>query len=152
MKTGEIMNRTPVTVRIDQTFGEAFHKLVQSRSSNLPVVDAEGIYKGSFDLKDIWNILLPKAAQLDRKSLEDLSFVSTSLDKLKDQIAEASPRPVSEFVNAKDAPPLYEDSPVIQAILLLDECGETLAVIDRKTRKMVGTVFAWDILDPVSKE
>jgi hypothetical protein len=59
---------------------------------------------------------------------------------------------VSEFVNGDDSPPLYSDSPVMQAILLLDECGETLAVIDRKTRKMVGTVFAWDILDPVSKD
>lgn len=152
MKTGDIMNRTPVTVRIDQTFGEAFRILVQNRASNLPVVDAEGVYKGSFDLKDIWNILLPKAAQLDRKSLEDLSFVSTSFEKLKDLIEEASSRTVSEFVNGDDAPPLYSDSPVMQAILLLDECGETLAVIDRRTRKMVGTVFAWDILDPISKE
>jgi CBS domain-containing protein len=149
VKTGDIMNRTPVSVRSDQTFGDAFQTLVKSRMTNLPAVDAEGIFQGNFDLKDVWNVLLPKAAQLDRKSIEDLSFVSTSLDKLKDLVADVSALPVSKFLNTQDAPPLHPENPVIQAILLLDEHGETLAVVDSKTRKLVGTVSPWDVLDPI---
>jgi CBS domain-containing protein len=149
VKTGDIMNRAPISVRSDQTFGEAFRILVKSRMTNLPAVDAAGIFQGNFDLKDVWNVLLPKAAQLDRKSLEDLSFVSTSLDKLKDLVADASEQPVSNFLNTKDAPPLHPENPVIQAILLLDEHGETLAVVDSKTRMLVGSVSPWDVLDPI---
>lgn len=151
MKTGEIMNRTPVTVRIDQTFGEAFRILVQNRASNLPVIDAAGVYQGSFDLTDIWNILLPKAVQLNRKSLEDLSFVSTSNEGLQELIDEASPLSVRLFVSDADAPPIYPDGPVIQAILMLDEYCETLAVIERGSRKLVGTVSAFDVLDRLMK-
>ncbi len=147
MKVGDIMNRAPVTVRTDQTFGDGFSVLIQSRQAVLPCVDPAGVYKGVFDLKDVWDILLPKAAQLSRKSLEDLSFVSSSLDKMKDQIGDAAAEPIARFLTAEDAPPLYPDSPVIQAILLFDEYGENIAVVERDTRKLVGVVSAWQVLD-----
>lgn len=150
MKVGEIMNRAPVSVCTGQTFGDAFQVLMKTRHTVLPVVDADGVYRGIFDLKDIWGVLLPKAAQLNRKSLEDLSFVSSSLEKMKDQIAESAALPIGRFVNAEDAPPLYPDSPVIQAILLLDEHGEMIAVVDRQTRKLAGVVSAWQVLDALS--
>ena len=147
MKVVEIMNRAPVSVRSDSTFGSAFQMLLESRVTTIPVVDAEGVYKGIFDLKDIWDILLPKAAQLSRKSIEDLSFVSSSIDKMKDQIAEAASLPIAQFLTSEDLPALHPESPVIQAVLLFDEHGETLAVVDRQTRKLVGTIAAWQLLD-----
>ena len=147
MKVAEIMNRAPVSVRSDSTFGSALQTLLESRVTTIPVVDAEGVYKGIFDLKDIWDILLPKAAQLSRKSIEDLSFVSSSIDKMKDQIAEAASLPIEQFLTSEDLPALHPESPLIQAVLLLDEYGETLAVVDRQTRKLVGTVSAWQLLD-----
>jgi len=147
MKVGDIMNRAPVTVRTDQTFGDGFGVLVQSRQTVLPCVDATGVYRGVFDLKDVWDILLPKAAQLNRKSLEDLSFVSSSVDKMKDQIGDAAAEPISRFLTAEDIPPLHPDSPLIQAILLFDEYGENIAVVERETRKLAGVISAWQILD-----
>jgi CBS domain-containing protein len=147
MKVGEIMNRAPVTVRNDQTFGEAFRVLVETRHTILPVVDADGVYRGIFDLHDIWTVLLPKAAKLSRKSIEDLSFVSSSLEKMKEQIADSASLPIEQFVTAADVPPIYPDSPVIQAVLLLDEFGETIAVVDRQTKKLVGVIAAWQVLD-----
>ena len=147
MKVVEIMNRAPVSVRSDSTFGSAFQTLLASRVTTIPVVDAEGVYKGIFDLKDIWDVLLPKAAQLSRKSIEDLSFVSSSIDKMKDQIAEAASLPIAQFLTSEDLPALHPESPVIQAVLLFDEHGETLAVVDRQTRKLVGTIAAWQLLD-----
>jgi CBS domain-containing protein len=147
MKVAEIMNRAPVSVRSDSTFGSAFQTLLESRVTTIPVVDAEGVYKGIFDLRDIWDILLPKAAQLSRKSIEDLSFVSSSIDKMKDQIGEAASLPIAQFLTSEDLPALHPESPVIQAVLLFDEHGETLAVVDRQTRKLVGTIAAWELLD-----
>ncbi len=147
MKVGDIMNRAPVTVRSDQTFGEGLARLLQSRQPVLPCVDPQGIYKGIFDLKDVWDILLPKAAQLNRKSLEDLSFVSSSIDKMKDQVSEAAAEPIARFLNTEDAPVLHPDSPLIQAILLFDDFGPDIAVVDRHTRKLAGVVSAWQLLD-----
>ena len=147
MKVAEIMNRTPVTLRTSQTFGDAFQILMENRRLILPVVDEQGVYRGLFDSKDVWDILLPKAAQLSRRGLEDLSFVSSSLEDLKDRITENAGKPIERFLNREDAPPLFPDSPVIQAILMLDQYGEAIPVVDRRTRTLVGIVSAWDVLD-----
>lgn len=147
MKIGEIMNRAPVSVRMDQTFGEAFRVLVETGHKFLPVVDAEGVYHGNFDLKDVWGVLLPKAARLDRKSIENLAFVPSSLEKMKDKLADAAEDLVEKYVTRSDAPPLAPESPVIQGILMLDECGETLAVVDANTHKLVGILSATDVLN-----
>jgi len=136
MKAGEIMNRAPVTVRTDQTFGEAFRVLIESRQATLPCVDGSGVYKGLFDLKDIWDVLLPKAAQLSRKSIEDLSFVSGSVERMKERLAEAAGLPVTRFLTADDAPPLHTDSPAMQA-----------AVVERGSGKLAGVVSPWHVLD-----
>jgi predicted transcriptional regulator len=150
MKAGDLMSRNPITVRMDQPFSEAFRLLVANRANNLPIVDGDGVCKGNFPLRDVWEILLPKAVQLDRKSLEDLSFVSTSIEKLKDLVADAADLPASRFVNGHDAPVVYTDTPIMQAMLLFDEFGQTLAVVDRKSGKVAGTLSAWEILDPLA--
>lgn len=147
MKIGEIMNRAPISVRMDQTFGEAFRVLVETGHKFLPVVDADGVYHGNFDLNDIWGVLLPKAARLNRKSIENLAFVSSSLDKLKDRLGEEAGEPVSKYVTRSDAPPLAPENPVIQGILMLDECRETLAVVDPHSHKLVGILSATDVLN-----
>ncbi len=147
MKVAEIMNRAPLSLRDDETFGSAFERLRDAQVTTIPVVDADGVYEGIFDLKDIWRLLLPRAAHLNRNSIEDLSFVSSSLDRMKDEISEAAPLPIRQFLTADDLPVVYADSPVQQAILLIDKYGETVAVVDRQTRKLVGTVSAWQILD-----
>jgi CBS domain-containing protein len=149
MKVGDIMNREPVTARTTQTFGDAFRILVENRTTNLPVIDEDGVFKGNFDLNDIWRTLLPRATQLARKSIEDLAFVSSSIEKLKERIHEAGPLPVTQFLTAEDAPTLFPENPLTQAILLLDEHEEVLAVVDRQSRKLVGTLSSWDVLDPL---
>jgi len=147
MKIGEIMNRAPISVRMDQTFGEAFGVLVETGHKFLPVVDADGVYHGNFDLNDVWGVLLPKAARLDRKSIENLAFVSSSIEKMKEQLAEVAGTLVSKYVTRTDAPPLSPDNPVVQGILMLDECGETLAVVDPNSKKLVGVLSATDVLN-----
>lgn len=147
MKIGEIMNRAPVSVRMDQTFGNAFRVLVETGHKFLPVVDADGVYRGNFDLADVWGVLLPKAVRLNRKAIENLSFISSSLDQMKEQIAEEESEPVEKYVTRNDSPPLSPDSSVIQGILMLDECGETLAVVDPHSHKLVGILSATDVLN-----
>lgn len=146
MKIGEIMNRAPISVRIDQTFGEAFRLLVDTEHEMIPVVDAEGIYQGNFDLKDIWGVLLPRAARLDRKSIEHLGFVTSSLEKLKERLQDEANEAVSKYVTRHDLPTLSPDSQLVQAIHMLDECRETLPVVEPKTLKLVGILAASDIL------
>jgi CBS domain-containing protein len=147
MKVSEIMNANPVTVRIDQTFAEGLEILLRTHHTMLPVVDGDGVYRGIFDVRDIWRILLPKAAKLTRRSLEDLSFAHTSPEKMREQIAAASELPIGRFVTKEDLPALTPECTVIQAVLMLDEHGETMAVVDKATRRLVGVLAPWQVLD-----
>lgn len=147
MKIAEIMNRAPICVRLDQTFGDAFRILTESGHGFLPVVDADNTYHGNFELQDIWGVLLPKAARLSRSSLGDLSFLPDSLETMRERLREAADAPVSKFVTRADAPPVSPDTALIQGILLLDEHREALAVVDSKSHKLVGILGAKDVLN-----
>lgn len=147
MTVGDMMNRAPVFLRTHQTFGEGFRVLVETGHKFLPVVDDQGVYQGNFDLRDVWGVLLPKAVRLNRQSIEDLSYVPSSREKMVSQLAAAAQEPVTKYVTKSDSPPLSPESPAIQGILMLDECGETLAVVDRKTHQLLGVLSANDVLN-----
>lgn len=144
----EIMNPAPIVVRMDQKFAEGFQIMLESRHSMLPVVDADGTYRGIFDVRDVWTLLLPKAARvLDRKSIDDLSFAFSSLERLREQIADVADEPISDFVSKEDPPPVYTDTPVLQAILLLYQHGQAIPVIERSSGKLAGVLATWQVLE-----
>lgn len=144
MTVREIMNPTPVTITTAHTFGTALQLLMERRIRSLPVVDTCGVYRGMFDLYDVWTVLLPKAALLDYDSLVDLSFVSSAKDRLKELLAEAAPRPVSEFLEKDFIPMVSPDVPAQEAVRLMFHYGGNIAVAERG--KLIGLVSAWEIL------
>lgn len=146
MNVEELMRREPATIGADGTFAEAYRRLVELRVRSLPVVDPDGIYKGMFDLYDIWGVLLPRAARLNDASLQDLAFVSSSESQLRDKLREAGTKRVTEFVD-RDLPAVYPDTPLQEAVRLLYQHDGNLAVVDRKTHRLLGLLSAWEILE-----
>lgn len=146
MTVSTIMNNNPVTLPMSETFGGALRLMTTQRIRVLPVVDASGAYKGTFDLADVWKMLLPKAALLGMKSITDLSFVSDAQELLREKLAEAAPRPVSEFLDYT-VEPLHPDTPVQEAMLLFYQHDGDIPVIERKTKRLVGIVSPWEVID-----
>lgn len=146
MHVEHLMNGQPVTIGLKETFGSALRLLIEHRVRSLPVVDEHWIYKGMFDLYDVWAQMLPRAAMLDKESLEDLSYVSSSIESLREKLADADTRSIREFLDTEEAPAIHPDTPVIEAVRLLYHHGGNLAVVDRKTHRLVGLVSAWEIL------
>jgi CBS domain-containing protein len=141
-----IMRTDVVTLSMNDTFGGGLDTIADRRIRSLPVVDDKGIYRGTFDLLNIWEILLPRAALLASQSVPDLSFLSGSRENLVQKLNEAAPRPISEFLDNDKTFILYPDTPVEEAILLLYRRSAPLPVVDRKSRKLLGVVTAWEIL------
>lgn len=146
MNVSSIMNPNPVTLPVTETFGGALRLMRERRVRVLPVVDANGVYKGTFDFHDIWKTLLPKAVLLGMDSLTDLSFVSDAQDILREKLNEADSRSVGEFL---DVPiePVHPETPVKEAMLLFYQHDGDIPVVDRKTRRLVGLVSPWEIID-----
>lgn len=150
MTVQELMKTDVVTVSLTDSFGHAFDLMVARHVRTLPVVDAQGIYQGMFDLHDVWRVLLPRAAALDRASLRDLSYLAESREELRQRLERARSRPVREFLDDAKAPAIPHDASANEAILLLDRYGGHLAVIERQTRRFLGLVSPWEILSTLT--
>lgn len=146
MTARDLMNTAVVTLTMSDTFGTAFQLLMERRIRSLPILDAEGVYKGMFDMHDIWKVLLPRAATLSMDALTDLSFVSGSVDQLREKLADALPRPISEFLDDEKAPSIPAESPVKEAMLLFYKGAGNLPVVDRKSHKLLGILSPWEVL------
>jgi len=146
MNVSSIMNPNPVTLSVTETFGTALRLMHDRRIRVLPVVDENGVYKGTFDFHDVWRTILPKAVLLGISSLTDLSFVSDAKEMLRDKLAEASSRPIGEFLDVP-IPPVHPEMPVKEAVLLFYQHDGDIPVVDRKSKRLVGLVSPWEILD-----
>lgn len=146
MTVGSIMNREPATVPLSENFENAFCMLRDRRIESLPVVDSEGIYKGMFDLTDVWELLLPRAILLRMQSLTDLSFVSDAREALQEKLKEAGPNRIVDYLDA-NVEAVYPETPVKEAIFLLMEHPGNLPVVDRGSRRLLGIVSPWEILE-----
>ncbi len=149
MTAKTIMNASPVTLSLHDSFGQAFHLLMDMRVRGLPVIDPDGRYRGMFDLYDIWEVLLPKAALLDHKSIGDLGFLGANADSLQEKLAEAWERPISDFLDDEHSPAICPDSPVIEAVLQLYKHGGNLPVVDSNSQRLLGIMSPWEILGRV---
>lgn len=146
MTVADVMNRQPAILQAGQTFAEGFAILREKRTRSLPVVDAQGRYLGLFELRDVWQVLLPRAAMLGDHSLQALSFAGGSPAELQSRLADAACRPVTDFVGNEQCSPLPPESSVKEAIRLLYQSGGILPVVD-SSRKLLGIVSTWEILE-----
>ena len=145
MTVADVMNRQPATLQAQQTFAEGFAVLLEKRIRSLPVVDAQGRYLGLFEVRDVWEVLLPRAASLGDHSLQALSFVGGSQADLQLRLTEAGARPASDFVGNEELPPVSPDTSLKEAMRLLYHHGGILPVVDA-SRRLVGIVSTWEIL------
>jgi CBS domain-containing protein len=149
MTVRSLMNPNPITVSLAESFGGALEILLKHRVRSLPVLDKDGIYRGMFDLYDLWELLLPRAALLEGKRIADLAYMPGSEEMLREKLANAQSRSIVEFLDDTESPAIYPDTTVTEAILLLHRRGGNLPVVERQTRKLVGLVTPWEILHKV---
>ncbi len=141
------MTREPLTLRADDTVARAAESMLDHRYLILPIVDADGRYLGVFDVWDLLQLLLPKAATLD-DLVPNLGFLGDDLPSLQAKLKEMGGRPVGPLARP-DLPVLKPDMAVIEALLLFFRNRSTLPVVDDGQR-VVGVLSYWDALAAVA--
>src|SRR5437763_751580 len=144
MSCAEIMTREPVTIREQESVGDAAEKLVSNHVTNLPVVDAQNRYVAMFGLYDLLSLLVPRVA-LAGDLMSNLRFIADDPEELRRRYREVKSRPVSEVAN-RNAPTLDPDSPEVEAIRLFCRNHITLPVVDRDSRRVLGILSCWDAI------
>jgi CBS domain-containing protein len=144
MTVQSFMTSPALSLRPDDTVGAAAQQLIENKFVNLPVAEKNGRYLGLFGVFDLLGLVLPKAA-LDKAAELDLGFLKDDVTAVQEQLEEARFFKVRDHLDS-GAPVLYPDSGTLEAILELYRARNSLAVIDKKTRRLVGMVSYWDAL------
>ncbi|HUJ46109.1 MAG TPA: CBS domain-containing protein [Rhizomicrobium sp.] len=148
MTCGLIMTKDPVALNERATVGDAAKMLVAHRWLRLPVVDAAGRFAGMFGVDDLLCQLVPRVA-LAGGVVTNLRFMSDDPDDLNKRYREIATRRVSEVAD-RDVVTLHPDTPEIEALRLFCKTRETLAVVDRETRKLLGVISPSDALRAIT--
>jgi CBS-domain-containing membrane protein len=144
MKTDAIMNAEFDALQSSHTVGDAAARMLSSRVTDLPVLSASGLLIGIVKLERVLAVLLPKAALIG-DGIPDLTFVSDSLEQLRERMREIEHKTVEEFMVAADRI-VHPDTPPIELVLLLYKGANNIPVVSRDTGKLVGMVSARDVL------
>ena len=141
-----VMLPDPVSVRDTALLAEAIDLLFRHRIKNLPVVDANGIYRGLFGIHTLIRQLLPRAATLDEGAgLTDLGFVHDTLDNLRDRLAGHLHEPVLQFSD-QTLKPVAPDASIMETLLRLHRQHLILPVADPVSGRLLGIVTYWELL------
>ena len=127
-----------------ETVGVALERMLENRVTDLPVVDASGAFLGMFMLDRLYANLLPRAALLG-KGMQDLSFVSDTLDDLRAKMRAIEGDPVRGYVEKVDNV-IHPDDPPVEIVLQLHRGANNLPVVDRDSGRLVGMVSSRDLL------
>ncbi len=154
MTTERIMTSRVITLRPSDTVAHALSLMHTHHVRNLPVIDDKGAFIGLFGVRRLGRLLLPRAASdLSRYSVADLSFMPDEVPQMTQRWQQVAQEPVARFLE-KEKKLLFctRDTSFPQLLELLEQSKDSslpVIVLEGGTRKLVGMVSAWDVLEGV---
>jgi CBS-domain-containing membrane protein len=142
MTAASIMDPHPTVLKPTDEIKTAIGYIMKNRYRNLPVVDDEGRYLGSFGVHCLLRHVLPKAVVM-KQGLPSVPFVQETLADLHNRVREMEEKPVSMCMNT-EAETVSPDTPLVQTLLVLYQARNSLPVIDPDSGKLVGVISYWD--------
>lgn len=152
MTTESIMTTRVITLRPDDKVADALKIMHRHHIRNLPVVDDKGSFVGLFGVRRLGRLLLPKAARdLNRYSISDLGFMPDDTGHMAERWRKIASKPVSKFLEKKKKLLFCTpDTTFPQMLELLERSKDSslpVIVVKGKTRKLVGIVSVWDVME-----
>ena len=154
MTTENIMTSGLYTIKPSDTVAEAMSLMHEKHVRNLPVVDDKGAFVGLFGLRRLAHLLLPKVAlDLGAHSISNLQFLPDEIIQMRDRWHEIAKQPVENFLEKEKKLLFCSPKTAFPELLaLLDESKDSslpVIVVKGKSRKLVGMVSAWDVLEGI---
>lgn len=142
MTVKTIMLTQPKAVLPDDTVPKAVDLMLQHGIRNIPVVDGEGRFLGSFTTVHLIQLLLPMVATMESGfgDVTDLTFVHDTLADIRDRLQDVRSHKVGDYMDTRDIPCVDPDTSIMEAMLLLHRHRTHVPVVDRRSRKLVGVV------------
>ena len=144
------MNPNPMTLRPTDTVATAAERILKHHLRHLPVIDEQGRYLGTFSVYSLLKLTLPKAV-LDEHGLDNVSFVTESLDDLAQRLGGRRDEPVKNWLNVHEV--AHPDTLAMKIMLLMLEGRTTsVPVVDKTDGRLEGIISFWDVLEKLIGE
>ena len=127
----------PYTRRVVIDQGQANGIVVGS-----PVVDESGRYLGVVSANRLLQMVLPKAAFMERSGIDSLPFVKDTLADFRERWREVASTPVLECLDT-DLETVTPETSIAETLLSLYHNRTSLPVVDATTMRLVGIVSHW---------
>ncbi len=150
MKANIIMNPHPMTLRPTDTVATAAERILKHHLRHLPVVDEQGRYLGTFSVYSLLKLTLPKAV-LDKHGLDNVAFVTESVEDLAQRLGRRRDEPVKNWINIHEV--ARPDTHAMEIMLLMLHGRTTsVPVVDKVTNRLEGIISFWDVLEKLVGE
>ena len=116
----------PICVSPDTSLLDTLHLMLERRVNHIPVCDG-GVWAGLVDINDILYELLPVSARVEH-GLKDLRFVGDGTALIATHLKDLTNIKV-RAVELHDLPTLDEDTPLLEAALMLHRHVKPLPVL-----------------------
>jgi CBS domain-containing protein len=150
MKANIIMNPHPMTLRPTDTVATAADRILKHHLRHLPVVDEQGRYLGTFSVYSLLKLTLPKAV-LDKYGLDNVSFVTESVEDLAQRLGGRRDEPVKNWLNIHEV--AHPDTHAMEIMLLMLHGRTTsVPVVNKTNGRLEGIISFWDVLEKLLAE
>ena len=150
MKANIIMNPNPMTLRPTDTVATAADRILKHHLRHLPVVDEQGRYLGTFSVYSLLKLTLPKAV-LDKHGLDNVSFVTESVEDLAQRLGRRRDEPVKNWLNIHEV--ARPDTHAMEVMLLMLHGRTTsVPVVNKTNNRLEGIISFWDVLEKLLGE
>lgn len=150
MKAKLIMNPNPMTLRPTDTVATAADRILKHHLRHLPVVDEQGRYLGTFSVYSLLKLTLPKAV-LDKYGLDNVSFVTESVEDLAQRLGRRRDEPVKNWLNIHEV--ARPDTHAMEVMLLMLHGRTTsVPVVNKTNNRLEGIISFWDVLEKLLGE
>ncbi len=144
------METKPVTLHPSDTIRDAAQSLMEHRYRTLPVVDDDGRFLGIISVNCLLHLVLPKAATM-RRGLETMPYVTTSLDKLRNELKKVIDQPVTICLG-EEVKVVHPDTSTVETLLTLYKTRKSLPVVDKETGRLEGVISYFDVGSKIMEE
>jgi CBS domain-containing protein len=152
MTASSIMTEAVTSLRPGDTVRRGLRIMHENKARTMPVIDDDGSFVGLFGIRQVIHLLLPKVAQIEH-GLTDLSFMPDDEDELHARIEAVDDEPVSAYLErASDLLICEPTTPLPEVLELLHQSFNSslpVLVVDNQSKKLVGMVSGWDILEKI---
>ena len=150
MECQKIMIPIKTSLFAEDPASTAIDFMLEKHMGLVPVVDKNGIYVGLLSGDRLMHFMLPRTVSMMRGK-KYASFVRESLEDLEERLDELRHRPIGELVD-RFASVVYPDTGLTDVMIMLSEKQNVVPVVERETKKLVGAISFFTILNAIKEK